>query len=678
MSWGFRQSTNLYSWIKACFLFSSLVYSKLAYSNGVLGIMRNKIYLEDCIVGMKKLADDSVDIVIADPPYNLSKGGNWSWDNSAKLEGFGGNWSKVMQSWDSMPLSDYFLFTLNWLEEVKRVVKPSGSIWIHGTYHNIGIINFALQILEIEMINEVVWYKRNSFPNLSGRRLTASHETVLWAHTGGEKNRKYHFNYEESKNHIFEGDLLKQPGKQMRTVWDIPNNKKKEELLYGKHPTQKPERLIERILRLSSKPGDLVLSPFCGSGTECVVAKKMGLDYLSFELEQEYVEITNNRLKNTEKGIIEWQNPFLENIKQEEASLERVNIDLDTDFESNALQDKFIVSNHVMFHETLNFFEKKYFEEFRSSRFDLEKEVFTTKTELVDTTEQVSFDELLVDDDSKPLKKKVEVIPPILKWTGSKRKQANEIFSLFPKEFNRYFEPFLGGGALLYLVSKNQDKPVIGNDIYTPLIEFWTLVKENPQQLVNYYKNEWTFLQNDFPAYFYDVRDRFNANPNGMDLSFLTRTCVNGIVRFNKNGDFNNSIHLSRRGMTPEKFESIVYSWTKRLENVAFKNEDYREVLSGCKSGDLVYFDPPYASSNNRYIQNLDLEAFFKELELLNLKGVKWLLSFDGSRGDLELEYPVPQNLYKNKYEMANGNSTLRQVLGKSQEKVTEMLYTNF
>ena len=222
----------------------------------------NRIHSADCIEAMSRLPDESVDIAIADPPYNASKGNNWSWNNSVALPGFGGNWSKVMADWDDMPLGDYFTFCLSWLAQLKRVVRPTGSIWIHGTYHNIGIINFALQMLKIEMINEVCWYKRNSFPNLSGRRLTASHETILWAHTGGEKKRKYYFAYEESKKMGGPEDLLKEIGKQMRTVWDIPNNKKREELAFGKHPTQKPVRLIRRMLELSAKPGDTLLVPF--------------------------------------------------------------------------------------------------------------------------------------------------------------------------------------------------------------------------------------------------------------------------------------------------------------------------------------------------------------------------------------------------------------------------------
>lgn len=257
----------------------------------------------DCIEEMKKLPSNSFDVAIIDPPYNLSSGGNWSWDNSEKLAGFGGNWSKVMENWDNMPLIEYFNFCSVWIGEVKRLVKPTGSFWIHGTYHNIGIINFILQLQNIEIINEVVWYKRNSFPNLSGRRLTASHETILWGHTGTAKKREYYFDYEKSKSLSFPEDNLKQAGKQMRTVWDVPNNKSKEELAYGKHPTQKPIRLIKRMLDISTKEGDTILVPFVGSGTDCVAAKMNGLHYVGFEVEDEYIKIASERLKHCNNDL---------------------------------------------------------------------------------------------------------------------------------------------------------------------------------------------------------------------------------------------------------------------------------------------------------------------------------------------------------------------------------------
>jgi DNA modification methylase len=244
---------------------------------------------------MRRLPDRSVDLAIADPPYNASLGGRWSWDGAVDLPGFGGDWSKVMEAWDAMGLPEYLAFTAAWLREVQRLVRPTGSIWIHGTYHNIGLINAALQGLGIEIINEVVWYKRNAFPNLAGRRLTASHETILWAHTGG-KRREYHFDYAASRALACPEDGLRAPGKQMRTVWDIPNNKAPGELRFGRHPTQKPLRLLARMLALSARPGWLCLVPFAGAGSECVAARRAGLRFVGFETDARYVGIARRRL----------------------------------------------------------------------------------------------------------------------------------------------------------------------------------------------------------------------------------------------------------------------------------------------------------------------------------------------------------------------------------------------
>ena len=248
----------------------------------------------DCLDGMRALPAGCVDVVIADPPYNASKGGKWQWDQRAALPGFGGKWAKVSAGWDDWPLADYVAFTLAWLSEVQRVTRPTGSVWLHGTYHNAGILNVALQLLGIEIINEIVWYKRNSFPNLSGRRLTASHETILWAHTG--KTRRYYFDYAAAKAMACAGDGCKTPGRQMRTVWDIPNNKGRDEIRFGKHPTQKPLRLLTRMLALSARAGDTCLAPFAGAGSECVAARRQGLHFIAFETDPEYLALCAQRL----------------------------------------------------------------------------------------------------------------------------------------------------------------------------------------------------------------------------------------------------------------------------------------------------------------------------------------------------------------------------------------------
>lgn len=262
------------------------------------GIKTQRLYQGNFLKLVKKIPDQSIDLIIADPPYNASKGGRWSMKNGALL-GSGGDWEKILQTWDNMHLDQYLAFTLKWLSEAKRVLKQTGSMWVHGTYHSTGIANVAMQILGIEIINEIVWYKRNSFPNLSGRRLTASHETILWAHRGGK--RAYRFNYEHSKYGDFSNDRLKAPSKQMRTVWDLPNNKPHEELSHGKHPAQKPVQLARRCIQLSAGPGDICLVPFAGSGSECIAAMEEGLRYVGFEIDPDYVALARNRLKARRK-----------------------------------------------------------------------------------------------------------------------------------------------------------------------------------------------------------------------------------------------------------------------------------------------------------------------------------------------------------------------------------------
>jgi len=571
----------------------------------------DKVYLEDCVEGMKKLPSESVDVAIADPPYNLSKGGNWKWDNSVRLPGFGGDWSKVIAEWDDMPLAEYFSFTLAWLAELKRVVRPSGSLWIHGTYHNIGIINFALQLLEIEIINEVVWYKRNSFPNLSGRRMTASHETILWAHTGGAKNRKYYFAYDRSKDLACPEDLLKEKGKQMRTVWDIPNNKKRDEIQFGKHPTQKPIRLLTRMLQVSADKGHVLLVPFAGAGSDCVAAKELGIRFLAFENDPQYVEICRKRLENSEApGRL-------------------------ITFNGKNHREKVVLAG-----ETLH------------------------------------------------TPRSVGTVPSLIKWTGSKRSQAGSIASLMPR-YRRYFEPFLGGGAVLYFAAVPGS---VAGDLYEPLIRLWQLIQAEPDKVVEDYKRKSMGLKeeldgvdinklkrgNGIPKYYYAVRKRFNEEQDPLDLNFLMRTCVNGIVRFNNNGEFNNSFHLSRRGMEPRRFKSIVDSWHSVIQGVDFVYQDYTKTVAMAEKDDFVYFDPPYAGNRQRYIEDLDLDRFFSTLEDLNRRGVKWVLSFDGWRGTKDLTHAVPESLFKRQLLLASGNSPVNKVLNGPVERVEESLYLNY
>jgi site-specific DNA-methyltransferase (adenine-specific) len=253
---------------------------------------------KDVFEELPNFNDDFFDLCIVDPPYGASTTKKWNYNSDKKIQGFGGDWKLTSEVWDLLSQNDSFQNSYFWLKELKRVIKPTGSIWIHSTYHNSGFVNVCCQLLELEIINEVVWYKRNSFPNLSGRRLTASHETILWVHKGGEKKREYVFNYEDSKAFSSSSDLLKEQGKQMRTVWDIPNNKAKNEMQFGSHPTQKPLRVAERIVMIAGVKGGNLLVPFVGSGTEMIAGLKYGMNVYGFEIETEYFDLAKKRLEN--------------------------------------------------------------------------------------------------------------------------------------------------------------------------------------------------------------------------------------------------------------------------------------------------------------------------------------------------------------------------------------------
>lgn len=258
---------------------------------------RAKLYQSDAIEGMYNLPEDSIDLAIVDPPYGASTKATWSLPSDHSLNGFGGAWKLAAHEWDQLESSESFTFTLMWLKQVKRLVKPTGSFWVHATYHNAGFVNVACQLLGLEIINEVIWYKRNAFPNLSARRLTASHETIYWVHTGKGK-REYRFNYDEVKDAHFPEDKLKEAGKQLRTVWDIPNNKKRDEIKYGAHPTQKPLRLVHRLLMIAGIKDGQLLIPFIGSGSEAVAGLQYGMKPIGFEIDETYFKTACHRVQD--------------------------------------------------------------------------------------------------------------------------------------------------------------------------------------------------------------------------------------------------------------------------------------------------------------------------------------------------------------------------------------------
>lgn len=253
------------------------------------------LYLHDSVEFLKKLPENSVDMIFADPPYNLSNGG-FTVHAGKRVSVNKGDWDV------SKGVDEDFDFHVRWINECYRVLKPEGTIWISGTYHSIYQCGYALQLLGLKILNDISWFKPNASPNLSGRYFTASHETLLWARK--DPKAKHTFNYQGMKNgewHLT--DFIKNAGKQMRSVWAI-GYPKPDEKKFGKHPTQKPMALLERIVLASTKPGDIIIDPFTGSSTTGLAATKHGRKFVGIDLEKEYLELSVKRFNHQQEMLL--------------------------------------------------------------------------------------------------------------------------------------------------------------------------------------------------------------------------------------------------------------------------------------------------------------------------------------------------------------------------------------
>ena len=243
------------------------------------------LYLGDCVRILSQLPENSVDMIFADPPYNLSNGG---------FTVHAGRMVSVNKGfWDiSRGFLDDYSFHYRWLEACKRVLKPHGTLWVSGTYHSIYQCGHALQSLGYHILNDISWFKPNASPNLSCRFFTASHETIIWARK--EKKARHIFNYDLMKNGDWPEDKLKKPNLQMRSVWSV-NPPKPEEKKYGKHPTQKPLDLLKRIVLSSTNEGDVVLDPFTGSSTTGIASALNNRKFVGIDMEKDYLELSKKR-----------------------------------------------------------------------------------------------------------------------------------------------------------------------------------------------------------------------------------------------------------------------------------------------------------------------------------------------------------------------------------------------
>jgi modification methylase len=256
----------------------------LLHPLGTVELPLDQVLVGDCIAAMDALPPASVDLVFADPPYNLQLGGDLRRPDDSLVDAVDDDWDKFAS------FSDYDAFTKAWLAAARRVLKPDGALWVIGSYHNIFRVGAILQDLGFWMLNDIVWRKANPMPNFRGRRFTNAHETLIWAARG--EASKYTFHYEALKGG--NDDL------QMRSDWYLPLCTGDERLKDANgtkvHPTQKPEALLARVLLSASNPGDVVLDPFFGTGTTGAVAKALGRRFIGLERDPVYAEAARERI----------------------------------------------------------------------------------------------------------------------------------------------------------------------------------------------------------------------------------------------------------------------------------------------------------------------------------------------------------------------------------------------
>ena len=248
----------------------------------------NRVIEGDCVEVMNGLPDACADVIFADPPYNLQLKRELRRPDNSKVDAVDDNWDQFAN------FGSYDSFTRSWLAEARRLLKPEGTLWVIGSYHNIFRVGVVLQDLGFWILNDIVWRKSNPMPNFRGRRFTNAHETLIWA-SKGPKN-SYTFNYEAMKT--LNDDL------QMRSDWTIPicsgGERIKDENGDKAHSTQKPEALLHRVLVSSTKPGDVVLDPFFGSGTTGAVARRLGRSFIGIERDPAYAGVARDRIARIE------------------------------------------------------------------------------------------------------------------------------------------------------------------------------------------------------------------------------------------------------------------------------------------------------------------------------------------------------------------------------------------
>lgn len=274
---------------------------------------------------------------------------------------------------------------------------------------------------------------------------------------------------------------------------------------------------------------------------------------------------------------------------------------------------------------------------------------------------------------------------PVIKWSGSKRSQASEIIKYFPKEIDTYYEPFCGGASVLRALLESEIKvnKYVCSDLNNGLIELWNKIKYSPNEVADHYEKLWYEMNGDVSkdkaykrSYFEMVRERYNKEHNPLDFMFIMRTTTNGMPRYNSNGEFNNSFHITRDGIIPDKLRKIINEWSHLLidNNVIFNCCSYDCIKP--TDNDFMYLDPPYAGTKGMYFGGFDNIELFEWLRKVDCK---WALSYDGISGNIDNTYDVPSDLYKEHIYIKSGNSSFKRVIGKSRDSIVyESLYLNY
>ena len=283
---------------------------------------------------------------------------------------------------------------------------------------------------------------------------------------------------------------------------------------------------------------------------------------------------------------------------------------------------------------------------------------------------------------------------PVIKWTGSKRSQAKQIVSLMPKEIDTYYEPFIGGGSVFARLietceeGKIKVKRFVLSDLNKELIEMFMIIKHNPQSLIDDYTKRYEELaknqtEQERNKHYINIRNQYNKLSDKDPIRpyifyWLLRTCFNGLIRYNKKGEFNTAYHPTRLGMHPNKLGAIILDWSIMMNkyNVELVHGDYKDVISSAKENDFIYMDPPYVKSAGMYFA----DEFNKEelFEFINKLPCKWALSYDGTSGKENNTFKVPEHIYINHKYLDASYSSFKKIVKREEAKVSDSIYLNY